>query len=400
MMLTKQDGLMNHDQERTGREMNTSTGYWSEKSGWSFNQVPLADANWILYFGATQRLGATSPAIAELRQRFPNALCCGCSTSGEILQGSVTDDSVVVAITRFAHTQVRGLALPVASTEQSRKVAADLARQLYSQELAHILVLSDGLKVNGTQLAQGFRDALPEHVQVTGGLAGDGTHFGKTLVGLDDRIESEMVVAIGFYGNRIHVGYSSEGGWESFGPKRRITRSRDNILFELDGQPALDLYKRYLGDRAADLPATGLLYPLELLANTSEEKGLVRTILAVDEEQHSLTFAGDMPENSYARLMKTRHGGLINGAEQAGQKAANATQGNSNQLAVLVSCVGRRLVLGSRAVEELDAVQRMLGADCATIGFYSYGEICPPDASLRCELHNQTMTITVFSEAE
>jgi hypothetical protein len=383
-----------------GTNMRSYTGLWTEKNGWLVDQEPAGDANWVLYFGTTQRLAADSPAITELRQRFPKALCCGCSTAGEILQGSVTDDSVVAVAVRFEHTEVRGVALPVQSAEQTRQVAADLARQLSSDELAHILVLSDGLKVNGSQLAQGFRDALPDHVRVTGGLAGDGTSFGKTLIGLNERIDSEMVAAIGFYGNKLRVSYGSEGGWESFGPKRRITRSHNNILYELDGQPALALYKRYLGDRAADLPATGLLYPLQLLASASEDKGLVRTILAVDEDQQSLTFAGDMPENFYARLMKTRHGGLISGAEQAGHNAAKEMTGNNNQLAVLVSCVGRRLVLGSRAVEELDAAQRMLGSGCTTIGFYSYGEICPPQGSSRCELHNQTMTITTFSEVE
>jgi hypothetical protein len=381
--------------------MKTYPGLWTEKGGWVFDQgEPPADVDWILYFGAVSRIATSSPAVNELTKRFPNALLTGCSTAGEILQGTVSDDSIVAAAVHFDHTTVRGVSLPVVSADHSRQVAVELAEQLSAQDLVHVLVLSDGQKVNGSQLAQGFRDALPGHVRVTGGLAGDGTRFGKTLVGLNDRVESERVVAVGFYGSKLRIGCSSEGGWESFGPKRRITRSQNNILFELDGQPALDLYKRYLGDRAADLPAAGLLYPLELLATASEEKGLVRTILAVDESEHSLTFAGDMPENSYARLMKTRQGGLILGAEVAGHKAVKDINGICAQLTVLVSCVGRRLVLGSRTEEELDAVKRAMCSDGVTIGLFSYGEICPPEGSLRCELHNETMTITAFAEIE
>ncbi len=381
--------------------MHMYPGSWSEQNGWLFPQgEPPVEADWVLYFGAVHHLGTPSAAISGLRQRFAKALCCGCSTAGEILQGSVADDTVAAVAVRFDHTVVRGAILPIEHAEQSHQVAAALARQLAAEDLVHILVLSDGLKVNGSQLARGFRETLPEHIRVTGGLAGDGTQFGQTLVGLNEQIGPERVVAIGFYGNKLNVHFGSEGGWESFGPKRRITRSRDNILFELDNQPALALYKRYLGDRAVDLPATGLLYPLELLASASEDKGLVRTILAVDESQNSLTFAGDMPENSYARLMKTRQGGLIVGAESAGSKAAAGISSARDQLAVLVSCVGRRLVLGSRTEEELDAVSRRMPAPGVTIGFYSYGEICPPDGSCGCELHNQTMTVTVFTETE
>jgi hypothetical protein len=389
------------DQNKRRRVMLSYPGMWTERGGWVFDQgEPPADVNWILYFGSVSRLAGPSQAISGLQERFPAALMSGCSTAGEILQGSVSDDSVVAAAVRFDHTRIRGASLPVQGAEQSRKVAKELAEQLTEPDLVHLLILSDGLKVNGSQLALGFRDVLPEHVRVTGGLAGDGTRFGKTVVGLNDLVESERVVAVGFYGDKLRIGCSSEGGWESFGPKRRITRSRDNILFELDGKPALDLYKRYLGDRSADLPAAGLLYPLELLATASEEKGLVRTILAVDEEMNSLTFAGDMPENSYARLMKTRQGGLILGAEQAGQKVARDLAGVCSQLTVLVSCVGRRLVLGSRSDEELDAVKRAICSAGMTIGMFSYGEICPPQGSTRCELHNETMTVTAFYETE
>lgn len=379
--------------------MRASMGSWTETQGWQFggNQPPER-ADWILYFGATSRLEAGAPAVAALRRRFPDAVCSGCSTAGEICGNAIGDDSVCAVAVTFDGTRVRGVAVDVGTPDGSRAAARDLASQLAAPDLKHVLVLSDGLRVNGTLLVAGFREGLPEAVAVSGGLAGDGTRFGRTLVGLNDRVQGGMVVAVGLYGERIRSACCSAGGWEAFGPRRRITRARGNVLYELDGQPALDLYKHYLGDRAAGLPATGLLFPLELLAHAADSRGLVRTILAVDEAQHSLTFAGDMPEEAYARLMRTRHDGLLLGAESAARGVAPAGDDARAELAVLVSCVGRRLVLGTRAEEEVEAVTRVLAARGPALGFYSYGEICPPAGLRACELHNQTMTVTTFLE--
>ncbi len=377
--------------------MKVSTAQWTSSRGWSFDATggPVAP-DWILYFGATDRLAATDGPADELCRKFPQAVCSGCSTSGEILGAHVGDDSVVAALVKFDATKVRGVAAQVAAPEHSGATARMLVEQLRANDLCHVLVLSEGLKVNGTALVAGFRAALPERVAVTGGLAGDGTRFGRTVTGLGQQLGGAQVVAVGFYGRALHVGYGTEGGWEAFGPRRLITKARGNVLFELDGQPALDLYKKYLGERATGLPATGLLFPLQLLANANALTGLVRTILAVDEKEHSLTFAGDLPEGQYARLMKTGQDGLVHGAAQA---AGAAAQGDANhRLAVLVSCVGRRLVLGQRVEEELEAVQQALPAGSTAIGFYSYGELCPPTGLLTCELHNQTMTITTFAE--
>jgi len=261
-----------------------------------------------------------------------------------------------------------------------------------------VLVLSDGLSVNGTALVSGLREVLPAGVAITGGLAGDGSRFQKTFVGLGADVRRDQIVAVGLYGPNIVVGYGSRGGWEGFGPRRRITRAKDNTLFELDGQPALPLYKRYLGDRAAGLPATGLLFPLELTKDNTGQTGLVRTILAVDEAQQSLTFAGDMPEGWYARLMMASGDQLVDGAANASADAKGKTPPVGASLAILVSCVGRRLVMGQRIEEELEAVVNSLSENTATVGFYSYGEACPSAGSDFSELHNQTMTITILSE--
>lgn len=380
--------------------MKVVTAQWTAARGWVVPRLPAAyEPDWILYFGAVAQLENPAGPVQELRVRFPRAVCCGCSTSGELLEGHISDDTAVAALVKFSGVRVRAVKSHQTSPTASRSAGRDAAEQLRAPDLRHVLVLSDGLLVNGTQLVAGFSDALGHDVTVTGGLAADGTRFGHTLTGLDAEIRSGQVVAVGFYGSGLRIGCGQAGGWVSFGPRRLITRSKNNVLYELDGVPALDLYKKYLGDRAAGLPATGLLFPLEVLPDASDQTGLVRTILAVDEGAHSLTFAGDMPEGYYARLMKASHAGLVAGAGKAAERVVpEAVQATGDRLAVLVSCVGRRLVLGQHTEEELDAVCRVLPDACRTIGFYSYGEICPLAACQRSELHNQTMTVTTIAE--
>jgi hypothetical protein len=261
----------------------------------------------------------------------------------------------------------------------------------------HVFVLSDGLQVNGSELVAGLTGRLPKHVTVTGGLSGDGGRFAETLVFWDSAPAAGRVAALGLYGDRLRVGYGSLGGWDPFGPERMITRSCGNVLYALDGQSALDLYKRYLGESAAGLPATGLLFPLALRTR-EDQTPVVRTILAVDEGAQSMTFAGDVPEGAYARLMKANFERLIDGAAGAARTSYEAIGWVPPELAILISCVGRKMVLRQRTEEEVEGVRGVLGPGTVLTGFYSYGEISPFNPSARCELHNQTMTVTTLSE--
>ena len=379
--------------------MKSFTNRWTPETGWNWPASPEWTPDLVLYFGATSRLEGDAPAVRELASKYSSAVVCGCSTAGEIHDGHVFDDSVVAALVHFDATRVRAVTHTIGSNAESRNAGHQAAQKLCAPDLRHVLLISEGLSVNGTELIAGMREVLPPSVAITGGLAGDGARFKNTFVGLGADVRRDQIVAIGFYGAGITVSYGSQGGWEAFGPRRHISRSRGNVLFELDDQPALALYKRFLGERAAGLPATGLLFPLELTRELSAPSGLVRTILSVDEAQQSLTFAGDMPEGWYARLMKADAGQLVDGAAQAGTHAAQINSGNgANSLALLVSCVGRRLVLGQRTEEEIEAVMSTLPKDTGAIGFYSYGEVCPVADSQSSELHNQTMTVTLITE--
>lgn len=356
----------------------------------------MPEAQLVLLFGATavlQREGL----IELLRETSPQALYLGCSTAGEIHGTEVTDDSLSVTAVSFDHTRLRLAKIKLSSTVDSGTAGQKLAQELAAPDLVHVLVFSDGLAVNGSELVHSMTESLPTSTTLTGGLAGDGSRFATTLVCADAPPESNIIAAIGFYSDRLVVGSGSLGGWDSFGPERIVTRSQGNVLFELDGHSALSLYKQYLGDQASNLPASALLFPLEMRIGTGGH-GLVRTVLNVSEADQSMTFAGDIPEGARIKLMKANFDRLVVGAEDAAHTSNKGFADTPIDLAILISCVGRKLVLKQRIDEEVEGVRAVLGDHAALTGFYSYGEISPIAPAARCELHNQTMTITTFGE--
>jgi hypothetical protein len=371
---------------------------WTAAKGWE-PRAPggLGDsAQLVFLFGGGSLLrGATR--FQQIREAYPGALRFGCSTAGDIFGTEVTDDSLVATAVCFERTRVQGCHTRIAGPDDSFAAGERLARCLDGDGLAHVFLVSDGLHVNGSDLVKGLASHLPSHVTVTGGLSGDGPRFKETLVVYDGEAAPLTVAAVGFYGPDLRVGFGSLGGWDAFGPERLITRSRGNVLYELDGRSALELYKLYLGPHAADLPASGLLFPLSLRSEL-DETPVVRTILSVDESERSMTFAGDVPMGSYARFMKANFDRLIDGAVGAARTSHEAIGATPCELALLVSCVGRKLVLGQRVEEEVEGVRDVLGSAPVLAGFYSYGEISPFTPSAKCELHNQTMTITTLRE--
>ncbi len=378
--------------------MEIEQGKWTAPAGWSWNTSGLLgrSVDLVLVFGATEVL-ETKEIFDQLRSRYPCAHILGCSTAGEICGIQVFDGACVATAVKFDHTELRGGSIRLKEVKDSLEAGASLAGSLEVDGLRHVLVLSDGLAVNGSDLVRGLTRNLPEEVTVTGGLAGDGDRFKKTYVFWNSEPRKDSIAVLGFYGNRLRVGFGSLGGWDAFGPERLITRSKGNVLYELDGHSALELYKKYLGGHAEGLPATGLLFPLSL-RTLQMETGVVRTILAVNEQDRSMIFAGDLPEGAYARLMKANFDRLITGAMGAARISQTGLGENAPELALLISCVGRKLVLKQRVEEEIEGVREVLGENTFLAGFYSYGELCPFAPGEKCELHNQTMTITTCSE--
>lgn len=352
----------------------------------------------VLVFGAKEYGSDTAP-LEALKTIYPRAVFAGCSTAGEVSGACISDQSISVAVVQFEHTRIMHAITAVSDAAQSFEAGTRLAQLLAADDLCAMMILSDGTTVNGTALVAGIQANIPPEVSLFGGLAGDGDRFQSTWVLDGCTPRAGHVSAVGFYGKSLQVGHGCDHGWSDFGPERRVTTANGNVLHALDGQPALDLYKKYLGDLAQDLPGSALLFPLSIRRHPTDPQPLVRTILGIDEDQQTMTFAGDIPEGAIARLMRANDDKLIHSASTAISAAMGSVSQNHDAVAISVSCVGRRLVLGERAEEEAETLMEGAPAGIAHVGFYSYGEISPSLRGGMAELHNQTMTVTVLSES-
>lgn len=375
-----------------------SSSYGLSTHDWS---TPLPDVDsastLVLMFGAPEIREAPS-ILADIRRRYRKAVVMGCSTSGEINGNDVRDHSLSVAVARFEATRLEAATIEVADAAESFSAGLLAARKLERPDLRAIFLLSEGLHVNGSDLVRGLNSRLGKDIVATGGLAGDGTAFGKTWVYDGTRLRDRAVVAVGLYGDALNVTHGSQGGWQVKGKEHTVTLSKGNVLLELDGRPALTVYEEYLGAQSSELPASGLLFPLSMRNGNDDPKRLVRTLLAIDRDKKSLTFAGDIPMHSRVSVMEADFDRLVSGAREAGRITnARPIPNDVDSLTVAISCVGRRLVLKDRSRDEMTAVRGNLPVRSRVVGFYSYGEISPFGFG-PCELHNQTMTLTMFSE--
>jgi hypothetical protein len=334
---------------------------------------------------------------SQIQLSFANSIIMGCSSAGEIGAKKVIDESFVLTSVKFEKSKVKKASFALNHMSDSEKAGEYLANQLIDKDLKNVFILSDGLNVNGSRLIEGINSVLDYTVNVSGGLAGDNGDFIKTYVAdMDNNFVSNCISAIGFYGEDLETSSGSFGGWDSFGIGRVVTKSIENVVYEIDGQPALELYKSYLGDLSKELPGSALFFPLEMKSDDGSQI-LVRTILGINEKENSLTFAGNIAEGALVRLMKTNVSRVIDGAGKAALMAKEDLSKES-KLVLMVSCVGRKLVLKQLAQDEIEAVTDSFAADVIFTGFYSYGELSKLRGEHLCNLHNQTMTLTAISE--
>lgn len=352
----------------------------------------------VLVFG-NRYLLEEETIFEEVKKLFPDGHIVFGSSSGDISSFTVNDNSITITAIEFERSSFvikTSNILKDKDQLDSFEVGQKLIEQLPKEGLKHAFVVSDGSFINGSQLTKGMNAATENNLLITGALCGDDARFEKTLSSYNTLPKEGEIVVIGLYGETLEVSFSVNGGWTPFGPERIVTKSKGNILYELDNLPALDLYKNYLGEKSKDLPGAALLYPLNV-KSTKENHSIVRTILNIDEETNSMILAGDIFENSKVQLMMTNVDNIVNAAEVAAVNASELREEEA-ELAILVSCIGRKLVLDQRVEEEVEEVMEVVGKKTAVTGLYSYGEIAPFVGEKNCQLHNQTMTITLISE--
>ena len=361
---------------------------------------PLSSANLVLVFGSVKRF-AEGKIQSFLKARYPSAQIVGCTTSGEINPNGVFDDSIQITAIQWEKTVQRVAQTKMTGMLSSFEAAAGLAKQLKSDQLRTVLVISDGLNTNGSELLKGFQSILGD-IPIVGGLAGDGGAFVKTLQLYNDTVSDNLMIAVGLYGPALITASGALGGWKPYGPPRTVTKSSKNVVFEMDGKPALPLYRMYIGEAfSRGLPGSGLKFPLAVIEEGKRDIEKIRTLLAINVKDNSLTFAGNVDEGEIVRLCQTNHERLVDGAGAAANLVMSGLGDNkTNQtgLALCVSCVGRKGVMAELVGDEVKLVQQILGAQTTVTGFYSYGELAPRPNTNDSVLHNQTMTIGYLSE--
>ncbi len=360
----------------------------------SSTQLPKAQ---LLLVFADRKLLEKNIFNKELAANFNNARIIYCSTAGEIYDRKVQHSSASCVAIQLDKTAFSVQSNNIKNFENSYLLGKSTAALLDPKDLKYIMIISDGNIINGDDVLKGIQEVIDPSVIISGGLAGDGDRFQKTLVGIEENVVEGNIVLLGLYGNHIQISTGIKGGWDIFGPEREVTKAEGNVLYEIDQTNALDLYKKYLGKYAAELPGSALLFPISLKVSESD-LSIVRTILSVDEEKKSMTFAGNLPNGSKIRFMKSNFDRLITAASEAGVEANANISNHSPDLTLIVSCVGRKIVLSNRVEEEVEAATEGLPNTGAIIGFYSYGEIAPMKKNPHSFLHNQTLTVTTFSE--
>jgi hypothetical protein len=370
------------------RRLSSASGWRTTASTFTGEKPQLA-----FVFGP-RRLLENSSLLTRVRETYPRTQLVFASGAGEFSGAEVSDDQLVVTALTLEKAYTRSLALTVAGRAGSHAAGRELGRLLNAADLTHVFVLCDGVKVNGSQLVEGLSAVLPAHVSVTGGLAGDGMDFHRTIVGLDANLGSERVVATGFYGADLRVAHGCSGGWAPYGDECVVTRAEENMLFELDGKPALQRYCEQLGEEATALPLSTMRFPVHMVTEPGAA-AVVRASHLIDRETGMIEFAGDISTGAHIRFLRATHDDLIGGAVRAAQQT-NAI--GPADLVLCVDCIGRRVVLDDAAIREIQRMHAEFPPHAVFAGFYSYGEIAPPSGAAGSQFHNQTVTITALRE--
>jgi hypothetical protein len=370
---------------------------WTPENTWETLRSDLRDSKeyqLVLVFGSRTLLSSVG-FYDEIRNCYPKAQILMNSTSGEIIDTQVNDDTISLTAIRFGNTQFKTTSVTYHDFKCAESAGNQISKTLQAINLTNILVFADGQHVNGQRLVQGIGENLSTSVVISGGLAGDGNKFQKTLLGLNEQPSEGKIIAVGFYGSRLTVTTGSMDGWEEFGNEIIITKSIHNTILELNHEPALKFYHQNINTNIASKDGGNLLSPISIKIS-KEDSSSIRTIKSINEDENSITFDGIVPQGSMIKMMKANFESLINAATSA---AKNSTQNISNpELAIVISNIGRKIILSKRIEEEVEVIREVLGESTAITGFYSYGDISFVKGTSQPESNNQSMTITTMRE--
>jgi hypothetical protein len=382
--------------------MELATLVYQPGSGWETPPDARLDSpnTLVLVFGAADSLATLAEAspLAALARALPRSVFASAATHTIAHARQTLDEALVVCIARFDHTALRRVHVALGPATTSERAGQQLAQALLDTPgLSGVLVLADGMEVNGPDLVCGLTSVLPDGLPIAGGMGAAGTRLARTWSTRTDGPPQSSACVIGLYGTQLRMARSCQGGSIGFGQRRLVTRAQGNTVEEIDGLPALQLYRQYLGRYASGLPEAASHFPLTVFRQAGDLQGVIRYVLGIDSDRQTIDVAGDIPTGSLVQLSRAGRSELLEGAFHAARDLGDALPADVPVLALVVSCVGRRHVLGEQTEEELEPVATLLRPGSALAGFYSFGEISASPGE-RCDMHNMTLTLAALWE--
>jgi hypothetical protein len=370
---------------------------WTPEKTWETLRSDLKESKeyqLVFVFGSRTLLSSIG-FYDEIRNCYPKAQIMMNSTSGEIIDTQVNDDTISLTAIRFDNTKLKTISVNISDYSNSESAGQFIAQSLTPSNITNILVFADGQLVDGKKLVLGLENRIKNPVVISCGLANKGNKFQKTLLGLNEQPCTGKIIAVGFYGEHLTVSHGRMDGWEEFGNEIQITKSNKNTIIELNHEPALKIYSQFVNKHMPSSEGQSLLFPVSIKSNDTQPS-VYRKIKSINEDEKSITFDGDVPEGSYIKMMRANFDSLINGASAAANKSAKSIP--KPDLAIVISNIGRKIILSKRIEEEVEVIREVLGESTAITGFYSYGDISFSQRDAKSEFNNQSMTITTMLE--
>lgn len=325
-------------------------------------------------------------------QRIQDAFCgielIGGTTNGEI--SSILEfqqDSLTLML--FAGDEVE---IRAGIGRKASKNPALAAQEAIAQALAKTtslpqlcLTFPDSLTSNGVLILEGLKQTLGEDIPIIGGMAADDYTFEKTYQFFQTEVLNDSVPVLLFSGN-ILFSHGVASGWTPISQRSRVTKVKGNVVYEIDGQRALDFYQHYLGvERFASNYAIHALAVFE-----DQDHFYMRAPNGYDQESGTVTFFSDIPQQAIVQITDGTRENILSASKTSLKNAFADYPGGEPTAILLISCAARRRILGTFAKEEYQLVKTYLPEAFPCCGFYAYGEIAPLVNKGQTQFHNKT----------
>ncbi|MCC5637046.1 FIST C-terminal domain-containing protein [Nostoc sp. CHAB 5844] len=326
--------------------------------------------------------------LQRIQEAFPGIELIGSTTNGEI--SSILEfqqDSLTLMLFATDEVEIRAGIGRNASKNPTLAAQQAISQALDKSTSAPQLCLTfpDSLTSNGVLILEGLKQSLGVHIPIIGGMAADDYTFDKTYQFFQSEVLSDSIPVLLFSGNLL-FSHGVASGWTPISQRSRVTKVKGNVVYEIDGQRALDFYQHYLGEE--QFAANYAIHALAVFQD--QDHFYMRAPNGYDQESGSVTFFSDIPEQAIVQITDATRDHILSASEASLKNAIANYPGVEPTAALLISCAARRRILGTFAKQEYQLVKTHLPEALLCCGFYAYGEIAPLVSKGETQFHNKT----------